>query len=655
MRGRQVGTVFGVVVAAAVVVLTLVLLTGGLTASGGNGDGPRTTQTDPPPPDVASPSGMRAVSAPVPGPVSCPAGPDRLDRLAGTDRVGTAVAVSDALWSRADEVVLASAADYPDALAATGLAADRDAPILLTWPDRLPQRVAGALDRLQPSRVTIVGGSRAVSADVADAVRARTSQPEVTRLAGADRYATAVAVARAAGPARDGAVALASGAAFPDALAAGALAAVDDRVPTLLTPPDRLPSSVADALEELSGGQVLVVGGEAAVSPAVVDAVEARGLSVRRLAGSERYGTAVAVGREARQRALRAPQTPVLASGARFADALAAGAAAARTGGLLLLTPAEWPGDHAGLTGLLGQLRGLDGCDLLVGGTAAVRSDAGRQLAEALDDDPPEAYAQLVGAGDIASCASQGDEATAGLLDRLGGTVATFGDNVYDSGTARQFADCYDPTWGRHRDRTRPVPGNHDYVTDRAAPYYDYFGDAAGPAGKGWYSYDLGAWHVVALNSNCWAVGGCGTGSPQEQWLADDLAAHPGQPVVAYWHHPRFSSGLHASSSAVAALWADLDAAGGQIVLAGHDHTYERFRPADADGNATPDGIREFVVGTGGRSHYHFQQAPTHLTEVRDDTTDGVIVLRLYPHEYAWEFLPAADGHFTDRGIQRTP
>ena len=627
--------------------LAVVVLAAGCTSAAP----PETAAPSPDTPTLATSSIAREQTAP-PG---CVTGAGTLGRLAGTDRIATAVMVASTLWTSSGEVVLASAADYPDALAATDLAARRDAPILLTWPDRLPDAVARVLDRLAPSRVTIVGGTKAVSTQVADTVRAGGSHPEVERLAGADRYATAAAVARAAGPARDGAVALASGAAFPDALAAGALAAVDDRVPTLLTPPDHLTATVRNALRDLSSGQVLIVGGEAAVSAAVVRQVEDAGLQVRRLAGAERYATAVAVVREARQRASSAPTAPVLASGAGFADALAAGAAAARTGGVLVLTPALWPVDHTDLTSLLGDVGGHGGCPLLVGGTAAVRSDAGRQLAEALGVSPPEAYAQLVGAGDIASCQSQGDEQTAALLDRLGGTVATFGDNVYDSGTAQQFADCYDPTWGRVKDRTRPAVGNHDEVTDRAAPYYAYFGDAAGPAGKGWYSYDLGAWHVVVLNSNCWAVGGCDRGSPQEQWLRDDLAAHAGQPVVAYWHHPRYSSGLHGSSPATSALWADLDAAGGQIVLTGHDHTYERFRRADANGRATPDGLREFVVGAGGRSHYHFTRAPGPLTEVRDDTTYGVIVLRLYPHEYAWDFLPASDGGFTDRGITRVP
>ncbi|MCH7718695.1 MAG: metallophosphoesterase, partial [Chloroflexi bacterium] len=151
----------------------------------------------------------------------------------------------------------------------------------------------------------------------------------------------------------------------------------------------------------------------------------------------------------------------------------------------------------------------------------------------------------LVGAGDIASCASSGDEATADLLDGIAGTVVTFGDNAYQSGTESEFADCYEPTWGRHKARTRPAPGNHDYITPGASGYFEYFGAAAGDPSKGYYSYDLGAWHVIAINSNCSQVGGCDAGSPQEQWLRADLAESPTSCTVAYWHHPRFSSSLH--------------------------------------------------------------------------------------------------------------
>ncbi len=207
----------------------------------------------------------------------------------------------------------------------------------------------------------------------------------------------------------------------------------------------------------------------------------------------------------------------------------------------------------------------------------------------------------LVGAGDIATCEFDDDEATALLLDGIPGTVITLGDNVYDSGRAAEFRNCYGPTWGRHRARTRPSAGNHEYRTAAAAPYFDYFGSAAGPPGQGWYSYDLGTWHIVVLNSNCAFVGGCGPGSRQYTWLVADLAAHSDSHVVAYWHHPRFSSRFAAPASDVRPFWEALYDAGADIVLNGHSHDFERFFPQDPWGRSDPAfGIRQFVVGTGG-------------------------------------------------------
>jgi acid phosphatase type 7 len=269
-----------------------------------------------------------------------------------------------------------------------------------------------------------------------------------------------------------------------------------------------------------------------------------------------------------------------------------------------------------------------------------------RQSSTASASDPV-----LVGAGDIASCSNDGDERTAKLLDRISGTVFTLGDNVYPSGTAEQFDRCYEPTWGRHKNRTRPTPGNHDYRTAGAAGYFAYFGDAAGDPKKGYYSYDLGAWHVVVLNSNCGEIGGCQKGSAQEKWLREDLAAHPTPCAVAMWHHPRFSSSIeHGNSAAMADFWRALSEAGVDIVLSGHDHDYERFAPQDADGNPDPArGIREFVVGTGGRSFYQFgQRLPT--TEARSNTTHGVLKLTLHPDAYDWQFVPVEGGAFADSG-----
>jgi hypothetical protein len=261
----------------------------------------------------------------------------------------------------------------------------------------------------------------------------------------------------------------------------------------------------------------------------------------------------------------------------------------------------------------------------------------------------PPADPVLVGAGDIAACDSDGDEKTAALLDRIEGTVFTLGDNVYPAGTPKEFAQCYEPTWGRHRKRTRPAPGNHDYGTAGAAGYFAYFGAAAGDPSKGYYSYDLGRWHVVVLNSNCPEVG-CAAGAAQEQWLRQDLASHPAPCTVAMWHHPRFSSAAHGDLPIMGALWRALVDGGVDVALAGHDHDYERFAPMDGVGKADPArGMRSFVVGTGGRSFYTFEKV--HATsEVRNGNTYGVLKLTLHPTSYDWEFVPVEGGTFRDSG-----
>jgi len=260
----------------------------------------------------------------------------------------------------------------------------------------------------------------------------------------------------------------------------------------------------------------------------------------------------------------------------------------------------------------------------------------------------------LLAAGDIAGCRSDGDEATAALLDASpDAAVATLGDNVYDRGTNGEFGGCYGPSWGRHTARTRPAPGNHDYATRGATGYFGWFGSAAGDPATGWYSYDLGAWHVVVLNSNCPAVG-CAAGGAQERWLRADLVAAPARCTLAYWHHPRFSSGsTHGSTAAMAPLWTALHELGADVALAGHEHHYERFAPLDAVGAVDPErGIRSFVVGTGGRSHYGF--GPTLAgSEVRHSGTYGVLALTLRPDGYDWRFLPQAGRTFSDTGSGR--
>lgn len=259
----------------------------------------------------------------------------------------------------------------------------------------------------------------------------------------------------------------------------------------------------------------------------------------------------------------------------------------------------------------------------------------------------PEGDPVLVGSGDIAYCKNKGDETTANLLDNIPGTVFTTGDNVYPDGTIDQFVDCYEPTWGRFKDRTYPSVGNHEYHTPDAAGYFEYFGSAAGEPGKGYYSYELGTWHIIVLNSNIPVE----AGSPQEQWLRADLDAHPAACTLAYWHHPRFSSGtVHGSSPAMQPLWQALYDFGADVVLAGHEHNYERFAPQDPQGLADAiRGIRQFVIGSGGRSHYSFG-APIANSEVRNGDTYGVLKLTLHSGSYSWEFVPEARETFTDSG-----
>ncbi|HVW34502.1 MAG TPA: metallophosphoesterase [Acidimicrobiia bacterium] len=246
-------------------------------------------------------------------------------------------------------------------------------------------------------------------------------------------------------------------------------------------------------------------------------------------------------------------------------------------------------------------------------------------------------------AGDIDGCAKGED--TANLVKKVAGPVATLGDNAYPSGSAGDYAKCYDPTWGAFKDRTHPSPGNHDYDANRATPYYQYFGAAAGQPGTGWYSYDVGTWHVVALNSNCDDVD-CGK---ESNWLDSDLAAHPTACVLAYWHHPRFSSGNSGGSSATGAFWKVLYDHHASLVLNGHDHDYERFAPQNPSGKLDPNGIREIVVGTGGASLGSMGGAAPN-SQVRNNNAYGVLEVTLRPDGYDWRFVPVGGDRFTDSG-----
>ena len=276
---------------------------------------------------------------------------------------------------------------------------------------------------------------------------------------------------------------------------------------------------------------------------------------------------------------------------------------------------------------------------------------AGAQTAETGDP-------TVIAAGDISMCQTTGDEETAALIDSMPGTVLPLGDLAYQDGSKADFENCYAPTWGRFKDRSRPVLGNHEYVQKGAGPYFDYWGDAAGDRTKGYYSFDIGSWHIVALNSNCSDAGGCSKGSPMEQWLRGDLAAHPSRCLLAMWHHPRFyspsrqptTSRLEATDKKMSAFWVALMEAGADVVLAGHRHIYERFARQDSEGNADPNGIRQFVVGTGGGPHDRFEGPTAPNSEIRKADTYGVLQMTLHAESYDWRFVPVAGETFTDSG-----
>ncbi len=265
---------------------------------------------------------------------------------------------------------------------------------------------------------------------------------------------------------------------------------------------------------------------------------------------------------------------------------------------------------------------------------------------------PPLVGETLLAVGDIATCTSTGDEQSAAVASAVPGTVITLGDNVYQNGTAQEFAQCYDPSWGGAlKARTRPSAGNHDYNTANATGYYGYFGAAAGDPSKGYYTFTVGTWRLIALNSNCAAIGGCGAGSPQELWLRQTLATSSEQCTLAYWHHPLFSSSSGSGAvTAVQPLYQALYDYNADLVLVGHAHNYERFAPQTSAGvRDDARGIREFVVGTGGADVVGFS-TPKANSEVRNTGTFGVMKLTLGTGAYEWKFLPVAGKTFTDSG-----
>ena len=266
--------------------------------------------------------------------------------------------------------------------------------------------------------------------------------------------------------------------------------------------------------------------------------------------------------------------------------------------------------------------------------------------------------AVLVGAGDIAECGTEGDEATAALIDGViaehpDAVVFTSGDNAYDGGLPEEFDECYEPSWGRFKDRTRPAVGNHEFGARKAGGYSDYFGEAAGEFDEYYYSYELGGWHIVVLNSECHRVG-CEPGSSdgeQAEWLEADLAASDASCTLAIWHHPRWSSGRYGINDEVAWFWEALYAEGAEVIINGHEHLYERFEPLNPAGDVDAQrGLLQITAGTGGGNLRDFDEQDILATSVARGLDWGVLQLTLQQDRYEWQFLPVKGASFTDSG-----
>jgi hypothetical protein len=306
---------------------------------------------------------------------------------------------------------------------------------------------------------------------------------------------------------------------------------------------------------------------------------------------------------------------------------------------------------HVVLGSALAVVLVLASCSSLTAGRAAPTGTPGPVIG------PPPAPVVVVAAGDIACPAGARttedecqQEATAALVEELApSAVLALGDTQYEEARTEEFAS-YDASWGRFLDITHPVAGNHEYQSGDAEDYFGYFGDRAGTPDQGWYSVDVGPWHVVVLNSQCGKVGGCEADSPQGEWLAADLAEHPARCTLAAWHDPRFSSGAeHGDEKSVAPLWELLDDAGADVVLTGHDHIYERYAPQTADGKADGDGMVQIVVGTGGEELRELADTRPN-SEVRWNSSFGVLAMTLRPDGYDWRFVGTPGAPEVDSG-----
>ena len=246
----------------------------------------------------------------------------------------------------------------------------------------------------------------------------------------------------------------------------------------------------------------------------------------------------------------------------------------------------------------------------------------------------------LLAAGDIGICGSRGAVETGQMIDNINGTVLAVGDLAYPHGTAEEFTQCYDPVWGRHKDRTRPAPGNHEYDSSATAqPYFDYFGSQAGAAGLGYYSFRVGDWLVLSLNSNL-PVGGT---TAQAQWIRGELTANTSRCTLAYFHHPLYSSGPNGDSARLAGLWQLLYDHDVDVIINAHEHLYERYGPMSPDGQRNDTrGIRQFIVGTGGAGLYTVQRV--HPQSEVQLIAQGLLKLTLSAQAYSWEFLQVGGG-----------
>ncbi len=280
----------------------------------------------------------------------------------------------------------------------------------------------------------------------------------------------------------------------------------------------------------------------------------------------------------------------------------------------------------------------------LVALTLACSEPPGSEMAPTMATAEATAPAVILAVGDIAGCADwYKDEETARMVADMPGTILPLGDLVYQNGTRWQFRNCYDPTWGRLRSRSRPAPGNHEYRTDQAGPYYEYFGDLAGPPGQGYYSYTLGAWRIYSLNSERDIPA-------QTTWLRQQLKQNPSTCVLAYWHKPYYTSGPVPATPAVRPLFQELWKARAEVVLTGHQHSYERFEPQDADSNYRGRGVRQFVIGTGGSQLEPPTGPMAKNSKVHYVNGWGVLEMTLDVDQYSWRFVPLPGSPEADEG-----